>query len=100
MKIKVLDDVYDLDPHVVASARGCVVDFLDIIERNSKDSNIPGYYDSAVIMMYVISTAILKTISTSNIRTINDDIRKKEEQKKAEVPKQTESGSVSKSPSL
>lgn len=70
MKIRIYGTEYSPEPLMMKSAKKIIEDLLLKIKMTEDEKGLPGYYLAFIIMMYFVSSSILKQTSVKQIKKI------------------------------
>lgn len=82
MYIRVYGKNYKARQSLSVPARSLIMQFLDQVKKQSKVKGMEEFYTAVIVMMYVISSSILKELSVKNLSDLYKDIPKETENKK------------------
>ena len=82
MIVRIFGSNYKLDNNLASLVKTSVYDILNQAKLKADENGRPQFYTTYVIMMYVVSSAILKQMNTENIKEIVQEIQSEQNKKK------------------
>lgn len=80
MIIRIYGTNYRIGNNLAMSAKTTVRKILESVRVQSKLKGVEKYYTAFVVMMYVVSSSILKELNAERIREIVNEIKEEDEQ--------------------
>ena len=79
MIIRVYGKNYKISQNLAVSTKTTIQKILENVKQESELRGYEKYYIAFIVMMYVVSSSILKELNTDNIKEIVNEIAKSEE---------------------